>query len=254
MNMIRLPAFAAALLLATPSFAADAPKEDHVAATGGDIVVHPVGHGSLALTWNGKTIYVDPAPVPGGSKDGAEGFKGFPPADAIVITHEHGDHFDAPTLEKLTGAKTVVIAPKNVAAMMPASVMPKVKVLANGEDATVAGVKIEAVAMYNVTPEKMQFHPKGQGNGYVIEMGGKRIYIAGDTEATPEMKALKNIDMAFLPMNLPYTMTPEIAAEAALAFKPKVVYPYHYGQSDLSIFVRGVASDKNISVRLLKWY
>ena len=261
MKTARICAAVAALSLATwqisSAAAADAlPTEDRIPATGGEIVVHPILHGTLALTWNGKTVYVDPAPGPGAAKgsDGADAFKKLPPPDVIVVTHIHGDHYNAQALEKLAGPKTVIFTPANVAAEAPAAVKAKIRIIANGESMEAAGLTIEAVPAYNVTPDKMQFHPKGVGNGYIITLGGKRVYVAGDTEATPEMRALKNIDAAFLPMNLPYTMTPEVAADAALAFKPKLIYPYHYGQSDIGIFVRAISGDKAITPRLLKWY
>ncbi len=242
------------LAATSPVMAAAPASTDKMATSNGDLVIHPVSHATMALSWNGKTIYVDPAPAPGSAAgaDGAAGFQGLPPADFILVGHQHGDHFSVPALQKLVSANTVLVVPQDIADKLPADLKAKAKVLANGMSTDIAGVKIEAVPAYNVSADKLQFHPKGRDNGYVLNMGGKRIYIAGDTEGVPEMLALKNIDAAFIPMNLPYTMTPEAAATAVLGFKPKIVYPYHYGQSDLSVFEKGVGN--SVEVRRLKWY
>jgi L-ascorbate metabolism protein UlaG (beta-lactamase superfamily) len=169
----------------------------------------------------------------------------------ILITHDHPDHFNVPILEAVSGGATIV-APKKVFDQMPADLQAKTKIMANSETATVVGVPIAAVAMYNTSPDRLKYHPKGDGNGYVLTLGGKRIYIAGDTEETSEMRALKDIDVAFLPMNLPFTMDVEHAAEAVKDFRPKVVYPYHYKGSDVAKFKTLVGSAAD--VRLLKWY
>jgi L-ascorbate metabolism protein UlaG (beta-lactamase superfamily) len=224
--------------------------------SGGDITVHPLKHATLVLAWNGKTIYVDPAPAPGGPQgaDGAAAFQGLPPADIILVTDIHGDHFHPATLEKVTGANTVIVAPQAVVDKMPEALKGKARALANGASATVATISVEAVPMYNTTADRLKFHEKGRGNGYVVNLGGKRVYIAGDTEDVPEMHALKNIDVAFIPMNLPYTMPPEQAARGVLAFKPKIVYPYHYGESDLAAFTKALGTNSGIEVRQRTWY
>ncbi len=167
---------------------------------------------------------------------GGKLFADLPKPDLVLVTHIHSDHFDPATLEAIVpaGNKPTIIAPASVAEKFPETLRgkTKVKILANGEKTEVVGIAIEAVPAYNTTPEKAKFHPKGRDNGYVLSMGGKKIYIAGDTEDTAEMRALKGIDVAFLPMNLPYTMTVQKAAEAIRQFKPKIVYPYHYRNGD----------------------
>jgi L-ascorbate metabolism protein UlaG (beta-lactamase superfamily) len=229
---------ALALLLALAAFAA-APAPEEFSSSGGPIQITPIQHASLMIKAGGKVIYVDPAQ---GS------FDGLPQADYILITHTHGDHLVPAIIEKLKKPTTVIIAPKAVAATVAGAT-----VLNNGETKAIGDFKIEALPMYNLTAERAQFHPKGAGNGYVLNYGGKRIYIAGDTEGIPEMKALKNIDIAFIPMNLPFTMTPQEAAEAVRAFHPAVVYPYHYSNSDLQVFAKALEGT-GIDVRLRDWY
>jgi L-ascorbate metabolism protein UlaG (beta-lactamase superfamily) len=220
---------------------------------GGDLVVHTMKHATLALTWNGKTVYVDPAPWPvGKGVDGSLAFAGLPAPDLIVITHLHPDHFDAATLTKLVTAKTVVVVTQSIADTMPPDLKAKARVLDNGKSTDVATIHVEAVPSYNITPERLKNHPQGRDNGYVLTFGGKRVYIAGDTEDTPEMRALKNIDVAFIPMNPPYTMSPERAADAVRTFKPKIVYPYHYHGSDVAAFASAVGP--GVEVRQRDWY
>ena len=237
----------AALALASQAMAQD----DQIPTSNGNLTIHPVHHAGLVLTWNGKRIVADPTSFPPG-KNGAADFKAAAAPDLILITHEHGDHFDVPTLTDLVGRNTVIVAPQSVFGMMPAALQAKNKVMKNGDKQTYAGVPIEAVVEYNTTPDRLMFHPKGRDNGYVLTMGGKRVYLAGDTEETPELKVLPNIDVAFVPFNLPYTMTEEAAATWVKDFKPKIVYPYHTGMSDVNKFktLVGAASD----VRLRKWY
>jgi L-ascorbate metabolism protein UlaG (beta-lactamase superfamily) len=237
--------------LSTP-VAAQAAQDDKLATSNGDVVIHPVHHAGIVLTWNGKRIVADPTSFPPGDKSGAADFKGAAAPDLILITHEHGDHFSVPTLTDLVGPNTVIVAPQSVFGMMPPALQAKTKVMKNGDKGTFAGVPIEAVVEYNTTPDRLMYHPKGRDNGYVLTMGGKRVYLAGDTEETPELKNLPNIDVAFVPMNLPYTMTEEAAATWVKDFKPKVVYPYHYGMSDVKKFATLVGSASE--VRLRKWY
>jgi L-ascorbate metabolism protein UlaG (beta-lactamase superfamily) len=209
----------------------------------GDVKIMPIYHASLLIQAGGKNIYVDPAKP--------ADVTGLPPADLVLLTDIHPDHLDANLIAKVSKADTQIIAPpavvKTVTAAMP---------LSNGETREWEGWKIEAVPMYNLKrgpSEGQLFHDKGRGNGYVLTYGGKRFYLSGDTEATPEVKALKNIDVALMCMNLPYTMPPEEAAEAVKAFHPKVVIPYHYGQSDLNVFKKGLEGT-GIEVRILDWY
>ena len=246
-RIVRPVALAAALAFAVAGpglAAAQALSGDHIATNRGDLVVHPVNHASLLLGWNGKTVYVDPV-------GGAAPYAGLPKPDLIVITDIHGDHMHPETLAAI-GGSAPIIAPAAVRDALPEALKGRVRVLANGQSATVGDIGFTAVPMYNITPDRLQFHAKGRGNGYVMTLGDKRVYIAGDTEAVDEMKALRNIDVAFVPMNLPYTMTPEQAAVGVKAFKPKIVYPYHFGQSDVQAFARAVGSDSEVRIR--KWY
>jgi len=239
---LRFPAFAQAM------------GDDAVMTGSGDLVIHPIHHAALTITYNGTTILVDPAPKPGGPEgnDVTTEYKAIPAPNLILVTHEHGDHFNADILSAVDGDAPIVV-PQAVADKMPDALKAHAVILPTGRSATVAGIDIEAVPAYNITPDRLKFHPKERkDNGYILTLGGKRVYIAGDTEDTPEMRALQNIEVAFLPMNLPYTMDIEHAADAVRAFKPKIVYPYHYGDSDVEKFktLVGDASE----VRLRKWY
>ena len=208
-----------------------------------DLEITFLGHGSLMMTFGGKTIHVDPY------GDVAD-YGSLPLADLVLVTHDHFDHLDPAALKVILKPATTVVASKSCAAKLHGAI-----ILANGEARTVLDLPIEAVPAYNIAhkrPDGDPFHPKGAGNGYVITFGDKRVYIAGDTEDTPEMKALKDIDIAFLPMNLPYTMSPEQAATAAKAFWPKVLYPYHYGDTDTSRLVKLLQGEKDIEVRIRK--
>jgi L-ascorbate metabolism protein UlaG (beta-lactamase superfamily) len=209
----------------------------------GPVKVTPIHHASLMIEGGGQVIHIDP--------QSQGNYEGLPAADLILITDIHGDHMDPKAIEKVRKAGTVIIEPKAVAEKGVEGT-----VLNNGETKTVGKWTIEAIPMYNLTRGPAAgklYHDKGRGNGYVLTYGGKRFYIAGDTEGIPEMRALKNIDVAFIPMNLPYTMTPEEAADAVRAFAPKVVYPYHYGKSDLNAFKSALA-DTKIEVKVLDWY
>jgi len=207
----------------------------------GKVEITPIMHASLMLKAGGKIVYVDPAQ---GKYDG------LPQADYIFITDIHGDHLAPPVIEKLKKAGTVIVAPAAVAKTLPGCT-----VMANGDTRTIGDFKVEAIPMYNLKPAAngQTYHEKGRGNGYVITIGGKRFYFAGDTEGIPEMRALKSIDVAFIPMNLPFTMTPADAADAVKAFHPAVVYPYHYRGQDTKIFAAALAGT-GIDVRLREWY
>jgi L-ascorbate metabolism protein UlaG (beta-lactamase superfamily) len=236
--------------------AAPAPAAaDNVIATSmGDLTIHPIHHASMILEWNGMNILVDPAPPPGGVPEGVDAtaeFTALPEPDLILVTDIHGDHLSADVLSAVSGAAPIV-APQAVADELPEALQVMTQVVANGETVNVQGIEIEAVPMYNLTEDRLMYHDAGRGNGYVLNLGGTRVYIAGDTEDIPEMRALTDIDVAFVPMNLPYTMTPEQAADAVVEFQPTVVYPYHYGMSDLNVFVANVGDASD--VRLLEWY
>jgi L-ascorbate metabolism protein UlaG (beta-lactamase superfamily) len=222
---------------------------DAYPADGGDITIHPVQHASFVMTVpGGVVVYNDPV-------GGAALYEGLPPPGLILLTHEHPDHFDVPTLTGLVADGTVLLTNPSVHDKLPAELQARATAIANGEGATAAGIPIEAIPAYNTTPERLQYHPKGRDNGYILATGGKRVYVAGDTEDTPEMRALTGIDIALLPMNLPYTMTVEQAAAAVAAFKPAVVYPYHYKGSDPAAFARLVAdAGGTTKVVLGAWY
>jgi L-ascorbate metabolism protein UlaG (beta-lactamase superfamily) len=205
--------------------AQNASQTDVIKTSGGDLKITFVGHGTLMFDYNGKVIHVDPW-----SK--LADYSKLPKADLILITHEHQDHLDTDVLDKIKKEKTEVILTETCAQKAKGGT-----VMHNGDVKTVDGLKVEAVPAYNLVHKResgQPFHPKGVGNGYVITFGDKKVYIAGDTENVPEMKNLTNIDVAFLPMNLPYTMTPEMVADGAKSFKPKILYPYHTGDTDLA--------------------
>ena len=241
------PALAFLLLACALAGPAQAGTADTLAAKDGDITIRPINHATLALQWHGQTIDIDPV-------RGAKAFEGLPAPDLILITHQHGDHFSAPTLTAVAGPKTRLVAPPSVAEQIPAGLRAQTTVLTNGQKLDLAGVIVEAVPAYNLTAERLNFHPKGRDNGYVLTLGGKRLYFSGDTEDVPEMRALKNIDAAFLCMNLPYTMDVQRAASAVLAFKPAIVYPYHYRGADLEKFKQLVGADAGVEVRIRDWY
>lgn len=230
-----------ALLSAGRALAA-LPAPDTLATSAGDVTIQPLNHATLVLKQGSHVLYVDPARVD---------FSGQPAPTGILITHEHSDHFDPDNLAKIAGHAPIV-APQSVADKIPAALGGQVTVMKNGDAGTIDGLPVTAVAAYNTSPDKQQYHPKGRDNGYVLTFGDKKIYIAGDTEPTPEMEALTGIDVAFLPMNQPYTMTPQQAAEAVNAFKPKVVYPYHYKGTDTHAFADLVGN--TAEVRLRDWY
>lgn len=221
------------------------PSVDKVPATGGDIQITAIAHASLQIEQGGKVIHVDPVTNMGGD------YSKTKQADLVLVTDIHPDHLDPGGIAKVRKAGEPVV--------IPAAAKDKVQdgtVIANGQTQTIAGVSVEAVPMYNLErgpkPGAL-FHDKGRGNGYVVTLGGKRVFFAGDTECVPEIKALKAIDVAFLPMNLPYTMPPSEAADCAKAFKPKVVYPYHYRGQKPEEF-QALLKGEPIEVRLLNWY
>lgn len=217
-----------------------------------EIAVQVIEHATFAITWNGKTILFDPSV----EKDKLHNVQS---PDLILITDIHGDHFNIATLENLDLSKATLIVPQAVADQLPEKFRRNIRVLKNGENTDLIGIKIEAVPMYNLPAAEESFHTKGRGNGYVLTLGTKRVYISGDTEDIPEMRTLKDIYLAFVCMNLPYTMTIEQAADAVLSFKPNIVYPYHYrgqnGKSDISAFKQLVNSkDKSIRILVRDWY
>ncbi len=230
--------------VATAAVAADpALEKDTIPTSAGTLEVTFVGHGSLYFGFGGKVIHVDPF---GKLAD----YTKLPKADLVLVTHAHGDHLDATALAAIRKPDTRILVAKTCAGKVDGAT-----VLENGETKTLAGVTVEAVPAYNLVhtrPDGTPFHPKGEGNGYVVTFGGTRVYVAGDTENVPEMKAMKAIDVAFLPMNLPYTMTPEMVSDAVRAFGPRILYPYHFGETDTSRLVALLADVKGTEVRIRK--
>jgi L-ascorbate metabolism protein UlaG (beta-lactamase superfamily) len=199
-----------------------------------------IAHSTLMLRWGDTVIHVDPVSQ-------YADYSSLPKAGLVLVTHDHSDHLDTKAITAVrTDATSIVVGPKCGGAVQCCIV------LQNGDSRAVKGIRVEAVPAYNVTHMRAPgapFHPKGDGNGYVVTLGARKIYIAGDTENTREMKALRGIDIAFLPMNLPYTMTPEMVADAALAFRPRILYPYHCGETDTTRLERLMASEKAVEVR-----
>ena len=236
-----LTAFVCAVCAAMPAGAQDTPASDVFALPGGSLRITFLGHATLMIEYGGKVIAVDPVRA-------EADYAGLPKADLILVTHEHSDHLDPAAIKTLTKQGTQVVLTEACSQSVPGGI-----VMGNGDVKTIAGLKIEAVPAYNIVHEWSRgkpYHPKGQGNGYVITFGDKRVYVAGDTENIPEMEQLKSIDVAFLPMNLPYTMTPEMAADAARSFKPKILYPYHCSQTDPNELVDLLKDVKGIEVRI----
>ncbi|MDU0370206.1 MBL fold metallo-hydrolase [Hymenobacter endophyticus] len=247
---------AAALAFTAQAQAQTAPAPraaaDQIATKKGPLTVQPITHGSVVFTWNGKTIYVDPY-------GGAAAYAGLAAPDVILITDIHGDHLDPKTLAGLSVGKALMVVPQAVADKLPAEYKAQVRVLGNGQKLDTLGMTVSAIPMYNLPEAPDAPHTKGRGNGYVLNLGGKNVYLSGDTEDIAEMRALKGIDVAFVCMNLPYTMDVQQAAQGVLAFKPGIVYPYHYrgqnGLSDVASFKKTVnQADKKIDVRLRNWY
>jgi L-ascorbate metabolism protein UlaG (beta-lactamase superfamily) len=218
-------------------------ETDIITTSAGDLKITFIGHGTLIFTFNGKVIHIDPY---GKLAD----YSILPKADIILITHEHSDHFDLAAIKILQTKKTELVLTETCAKKISGGMVIK-----NGEVQTIQGIKIEAVPAYNIVHKSdngKPFHPQGVGNGYILTFGDKRVYVAGDTENIPEMKTIQGVDVAFLPMNLPYTMTPEMVADAAKVFKPKILYPYHYGDTDTSQLLEILKNVREIEVRIRK--
>ncbi len=209
----------------------------------GELAITFLGHATLMVSYEGKIIHIDPVSQ-------YADYSNLPKADLILVTHEHGDHLDLKAIEAIKTDKTMVVVTENVAQQVKGGI-----VLKNGDEKTIQGFQIAAVPAYNLVNMRspgVPYHAKGVGNGYIITCGDKRVYIAGDTENTPEMKSLRQIDIAFLPMNLPYTMTPEMVSDAAKAFRPKILYPYHYGNTNTQKLIDLLRDEKDIEVRIRK--
>jgi L-ascorbate metabolism protein UlaG (beta-lactamase superfamily) len=224
-----------------PAAAKEPYETDTIKTSVGDLKITFIGHGTLMFTFGTKIIHVDPFTK-------VADYEKLPKADVTLITHEHYDHLDLKALGLIRTEKTKVVLTEACSKQVKNGIIMK-----NGEVQTVNGLKIEAIPAYNLVHKRdsgQPFHPKGVGNGYIITFGDKRVYVAGDTENIPEMKSLQKIDCAFLPMNLPYTMTPEMVADAAKAFRPKILYPYHFGDTDTSKLLKLLQDQKEIDVRI----
>ncbi len=228
-------------LMTTSLLAQNQFRTDTIATSEGDLQITFIGHASLMFRYGDEIIDVDPTTR-------EADYTKMPKADLILVTHEHGDHFDPKAIEELYKQTTILVLTKVCAETIPGRT-----VMENGDIRSIDGIRIEAVPAYNIVhkrPNGQPYHPKGRGNGYILTFGNKRVYIAGDTENIPEMKAFGKIDIAFLPMNLPYTMTPEMVADAARMIKPEILYPYHFGDTDTSKIVKLLKDDPDIQVRI----
>jgi len=213
-------------------------SSDTIETSDGPLTIYFIGHATIVMKCKNLVIHIDP------TSEFAD-YKKMPKADLILVTHEHHDHFDAQAIAAITKKGSAVVL--NNAAR---NLLMFGQALEQGDSAIIHGIKIKAIPAYNTTPGRDKFHPKGRDNGYVLTIGGRNIYLAGDTENTPEMAQLKEIDIAFLPMNQPYTMTPEQFAQAIKDFKPKIAYPYHYGETDLSGLPELLKDEKDTELRI----
>lgn len=231
----------ACVLLITTLVSAQDFAEDKIATKNGEVAITFIGHGSLMMEFNGNILHLDPS-----SREAD--YSKLPDADLVIITHHHGDHCDPKAYSEVANENTMTFLTQ-----LAKDKLEEGTVIKNGESASYGWIDIETIPAYNLVHKRDNgefFHPKGCCNSYVLTIDGLRIFIGGDTENTPEMKALKNIDVAFLPMNLPYTMTPEMVADAAKAFKPKVLYPYHYGSTNVDDLLKLMQDEPAVEVRV----
>ena len=252
-HFIQTAAVSAGAMLVLPSLARAAAHGGMTFETGnGELTISPISHASFVMQTPGGVLYVDPV-------GDAAAYEGQPAPEAVLITHQHGDHYSPETLAAVAGDAPLVVNPA-VHDMLPEDLKARSTAIANGESGEALGIGIDAVPAYNVTEERLNFHPKGRDNGYVLNVGDFRVYVSGDTEAHEEMRALEDIDLAFVCMNLPFTMAAEQAADGVAAFKPKVVIPYHFrgrdgGTQDPEEFARLVAEKAaDVEVRQGDWY
>ena len=221
---------------------------DHILTDDGEVIIQPINHATFVMAWKTNVFYFDPTGT-------SSTYAHLPPPTILFLTHAHSDHYSASTIRSIITNYTKIIIPKVLASSFPSDLAPYAILMTNGMVTNLNGINIEAIPMYNLTTQN---HLKGDGNGYVLTIGNRRFYISGDTEDIPEMRALKNIDVAFLAMNKPYTMSPSQAASAVREFKPKIVYPFHFSPStpptDFNEFIRLVGNDLGIEIRIRKWY
>ncbi|MGI9244945.1 MAG: MBL fold metallo-hydrolase [Verrucomicrobiales bacterium] len=219
---------------------------DYLNTSAGDVLIHPVDHASFVMQWDGKMIYNDPV-------GGSAAFDGIPPADLVLVGHRHGDHFNSGAIAAVSAASSQIIAPQDVFDLLPAVLKSRTTVLSNGATTEVMGLMVEAVPAYNDN------HPQGRDNGYIVTIGGQRIYMSGDTGDIAEMRALEDIDLAFVAMNVPWTMSVDQAASAVLDFKPAILYPYHFRNqggsfADFDRLKSLIGDEETIELRLRDWY
>lgn len=223
-------------------------KSDTIETRDGPLTIQPIRHASLALLWKDLTILVDPA-------DNLPRLAGLAEPNLILFTHQHGDHFNRETLEAVAGNGTAIIVPRVVMNELHGELHDRARLIGAGDTTAFGEIGIVALPAHNLTPERLAFHPRGMGVGYVLSFAGTRLYVSGDTEDTPEMRGLQDIDVAFLPMNLPYTMTGSQAADAVMAFRPRLVYPFHYLDGvEHEIFEGLLRQFESTEVRIRDWY
>jgi L-ascorbate metabolism protein UlaG (beta-lactamase superfamily) len=222
------------------SFGQNVYEKDSFNFDGKNLTITFFGHATIMMDYDGKMIYIDPVSQ-------FADFTKQPKADLILITHSHSDHLDKVSIDDLTKTGTIKISTAEVNQKIKNSIVMK-----NGDQLEKIGVKIKAIPAYNTTKGRENFHPKGTGNGYILTFGTKNVYIAGDSENTPEMKALQNIEIAFLPMNQPYTMLPEQVADVVKVMKPKILYPYHFGDTDINMLLDLLKDVKGVDIRIRK--
>lgn len=243
--MMKVIAALSILAALNPSsvFAQSGYEKDTISTSEGDLAITFLGHGTLMMEYRGMVIHIDPYSQ-------VADYSFLPDADLLLLTHHHRDHLDEQALSHIVTEKT-----KTVLTEICAGTLKNGEVLKNGGKTSFRGIEIEAVPAYNILHKRdngQPYHIKGEGNGYIISFGDKRVYVAGDTENIPEMKQLGDIYCAFLPMNLPFTMTPEMAADAARTIRPEILYPYHFGETDTSLIVKLLENEKSIDVRIRK--
>jgi len=218
-------------------------ESDIIKTTGGDLKMTFIGHGTLLFEYNDLVIHIDPV------SRYAE-YSEMPKADIVLITHHHGDHLDTNSINKIKKKGSVIICTEVCAEKIGSG-----DIMGNDELKRIYGIKVESVPAYNIVHKRENgeaYHPKGVGNGYILTFGDTKVYVAGDTENIPEMKNFDNIDIAFLPMNVPYTMTPEMVADAVKMFNPKILYPYHYGSTNVNELIELLKDKEDCEVRIRK--